>query len=194
MRTSRKDGVLVLKTEKPYTMAVNGSFEQRNTIICKDISNQAESAAFDLEQYFDAAIFEMAEKNTGRKTSKKQNDDDFFDIDCPSDQEIAERAAGLEMIIRSNRSVLLSKLLETFNEIIQAGLVCIDGGDPITAPVWSTVHRDDKLKIVFWYATFFVNPLQRLSLIGAIMDNSIEQGETKNNVTQSEQPSLPLGG
>ena len=192
MKTSRKDGVLVLKTAKPYRMAINGNIEQRNTIIAYDINNQAESAAFDLEQYFDAAIFDMADMKSGSSQSTKEENDDFFEKDCPTDKEIDKKAAALEIIIRTNKSVLLSKILETFNEIILAGLIKVDGGINMTPTIWSSIHRDDKIKIIFWYAAFFVNPLQRLSLISAIMDGNSAQGQTKNSGTPSEQHILPL--
>ena len=192
MKTSRKDGILVLKTDKPYKIAINGTLEQRNIILCYDINNKAESAAYDLEQYFDVAIFDLAAKQIEKKISKDEdNEDDFFKKDSPSNKEIAERALGLEMIIRSNKTILISKILESFNEIIQSGIIKADGGITMTPSIWETVYRDDKLKIVFWYVTFFVNPLQRLLAINTFMEIKSEQGEIKNKETQSEQPILP---
>jgi hypothetical protein len=193
-KTSRKDGILVLKTDKPYKMAINGKLEQRNIILCFDINNQAESAAFDLEQYFDVAIFDMAEKQINKSTPARDDDkkeDDFFKKDSPSNKEIEEKALGIEMLLRSNKAILISKILETFNEIIQAGLIKADGGITMTSPIWQTIHRDDKLKIVFWYAAFFVNPLQRLSAINASLGIKSEQGEIKNKEMQSELPISP---
>ena len=192
MKTSRKDGILVLKTDKPYKIAINGTLEQRNIILCYDINNKAESAAYDLEQYFDVAIFDLAAKQIEKNISKDEdNEDDFFKKDSPSNKEIAERALGLEMIIRSNKTILISKILESFNEIIQSGIIKADGGITMTPSIWETVYRDDKLKIVFWYVTFFVNPLQRLLAINTFMEIKSEQGEIKNKETQSEQPILP---
>jgi hypothetical protein len=190
MKTSRKDGILVLKTDKPYKMAVNGTLEQRNIILCYDINNNAESAAFDLEQYFDVAIFDMAEKQVDRKqmSDEELEKDDFFKKDSPTDKEIAEKALGLEMLLRSNKAILISKILETFNEIIKAGLIKADGGTVMTPTIWQSIHRDDKLKIVFWYAAFFVNPLQRLLAISVKMGNKSEQGQIKNKETRSELP------
>ena len=191
-KTSRKDGILVLKTDKPYKIAINGTLEQRNIILCYDINNKAESAAYDLEQYFDVAIFDLAAKQIEKKISKDEdNEDDFFKKDSPSNKEIAERALGLEMIIRSNKTILISKILESFNEIIQSGIIKADSGITMTPSIWETVYRDDKLKIVFWYVTFFVNPLQRLLAINTFMEIKSEQGEIKNKETQSEQPILP---
>jgi hypothetical protein len=190
MKTSRKDGILVLKTDKPYKMAVNGTLEQRNIILCYDINNNAESAAFDLEQYFDVAIFDMAEKQVDRKqmSDEELEKDDFFKKDSPTDKEIAEKALGLEMLLRSNKAILISKILETFNEIIKVGLIKADGGTVMTPTIWQSIHRDDKLKIVFWYAAFFVNPLQRLLAISVKMGNKSEQGQIKNKETRSELP------
>jgi hypothetical protein len=190
MKTSRKDGILVLKIDKPYKMAVNGTLEQRNIILCYDINNNAESAAFDLEQYFDVAIFDMAEKQVDRKqmSDEELEKDDFFKKDSPTDKEIAEKALGLEMLLRSNKAILISKILETFNEIIKAGLIKADGGTVMTPTIWQSIHRDDKLKIVFWYAAFFVNPLQRLLAISVKMGNKSEQGQIKNKETRSELP------
>jgi hypothetical protein len=184
-RTSRKDGILIIKTDKPYKMAVNGRLEERSVIICNDINSSAELAAFNLEQLLDIPIFE-----TGRKQkevpSGELEEDDFFDKDCPSDKEIQERASGLEFMIRNCKEVKMSEIIIEFNGILRSGVIKLDGGSPMTKPVWDTMHRNDKLKIIFWYSAFFVNPLQRLYAISPKKETKSEQGETLDSETQQE--------
>lgn len=182
MKTSRKDGILILKTNKPYKIAVDGNLVDRNTIICREITGNTEGAAFDLEQMFDAAMFDIAAKNSQKEKSQKEKQEEekkqkaFFDNDRPSNDEIEDQALGLEMIIRMNKVIKISTLTEIFNEFIVGNLISAEGNVSMTIPIWETIHRDDKLRILFWYTAFFVNPLLRLLTISISMVKRLEQG------------------
>jgi hypothetical protein len=186
-RTSRKDGILIIKTDKPYRMAVNGRLEERNTIICNDINSSAELAAFNLEQLMDVALFETGRKQDNSNQSPLEADD-FFDKDCPTDEEIKDKATALEFLVRASKDVKISEIIQEFKGILNSGVIKCDGGASMMPVIWDTVDRNDKVKIVFWYSAFFVNPLQRLYAINPEMAKKSERGEMLDSEMQQELP------
>ncbi len=166
MKTSRTDGILVIQTKKPYKIAINGQAEDRTEIICHDVTSKSEEAAVDLEQLLTAAMGSIEQRAT--TTSKKQmladekKGKDFFGNNSPSDADIEEQAQALEMMIKLNKSVKVSELMEVFREFLAAGTVCAAGDQQMYANIWETVDYRDKLRIMYWYAAFFVNPLESL--------------------------------
>jgi hypothetical protein len=152
-----------MRTDTPYKMAIDGQANQdRSFICCKEFGYKTENAAFDLEQLFTVAMFDMAQNRKASSDNAKVEKDDFFNKDCPTDKEIQERAMGLEMMIKSSAKVKISQLLEIFSEFLDAGLIQVEGGQVMTEIIWQSVKPSDKLKILFWYCAFFVNPLRRL--------------------------------
>lgn len=192
MKTSRKDGILVIQTEKPYTMTINGQFEKRNTIICHDVNTRCEAAAYDLEQQLILAMTNIPANNSRKKTSQKQiiadekQDKKFFDADCPTDSEISKQAQALEMMVNMNNAVRISEFMETFNDFLTSGAVCIDGDQKMQPAIWETISRKDKARIVFWYCAFFVNPSERLAAMAQSMDDPGLSEATDGQQTPSE--------
>lgn len=177
MKTSRKAGILVIQTEKPYTMTINGGFEKRNTIICHDVNTRCEAAAYDLEQQLILAMTNIPANTSRKKTSQKQlaadekQDQKFFETDCPSEAEISKQAQALEMMVSMNNAVRVSEVMETFNDFLTSGAVCIEGDQKMQPAIWESISRKDKARIVFWYCAFFVNPSERLAAMAQSMDD-----------------------
>lgn len=175
MKNSRTDGILVFDTVVPYKAAINGNLEERTKIICHDVDSKCEGAAFDLEQLISIALTALPEQQ--KKAPKKQIDSDekkaeeFYKNDSPSDSDVLSQARALRMMVQMNNRVKMTEILEVFNEFIIAGVICWDGDHRMTAPIWQTISREDKLMIVFRYIAFFVNPLEALAAMQASMEN-----------------------
>lgn len=167
METSRKDGILILRTKVPYQMAVSGSISDVSEIICKEITYPVEGIAFDIEQIFYNAMINVAGKSKDFKSEGgKSNDDTGYDIkECPTDEEIEDNANQLEVLFKMNSAGKMSELVNLFEGIINAGLVMAEGMIPMSAklPPWTTISRQDKSKIIFKYISFFVKPLVALN-------------------------------
>lgn len=166
MRNSRKEGLLVVET-KPYKVSKDGNYVDVKTVICKDITYDTEFVAMDFEQMFTTSMFNaptMQDQNQRNKTianDSSKDVEDFHKKDCPSTKEVDEVGKGLKMFASMSRAVPLSEYVQKFEDLINAGLVYAgDINQQMTIPIWQGIHRDDKLKIVFNYMAFFVNPLQ----------------------------------
>jgi hypothetical protein len=187
LSNSRKSGVLVFKTNTPYKIPVNGEQQERNVLICHDIVYQVEGVAFDLEQYFNAAMFDVYDRKTKEADLNAKDDgkqSDFFAKESPSSEEIEEQAMSLEMIIRMNKSIKLSNIMETFEKIVEAGLIESDTGLRLNIYNYRDINRIDKLRLVLSYCAFFVNPLQRLSAMGSTMEKKQLSDQTTGKKTQ----------
>lgn len=171
MKTSRNQGILVLKTNEPYNIAINGNMEKRNIIICKDINYENETIAYDLEQSLMGAFIDTAErfskKNNDKdvlkitdETNKKNNE--FLNKESPEEKEIDNQWSSLLMPILMSKNVKLKEIMSTFEQLALSGLIICDANIPMTITIWKTVSRQDRLKIAFSYMAFFVNPLQQL--------------------------------
>ena len=181
MKNSRKDGMLLVDCKKAYKIAVNGEFVDGYRIVCKDINYQAENIAFDLEQMMLAALVNIKTGNTTNQQADDSNDD-FYDNEAPSMADVEKAASGLEIIVKMSTGIELSKLVEKFVELIHCGLIFCENNIKMTIPIWQTVNRNDKLKIVFSYISFFVNPLQSAALRTVKQENL--QGQKNEQETQ----------
>ena len=166
MKTSRMEGILAMETKKPYKAAVNGTLEDRTDIVLLDVDSKCEGAAFDMEQLIMSAISSLPGESKATKTQMKKEEQkaqDFYDNDSPTEKEVSEQSDALRMLFSMNPSVKMSDLFDVFTLFINAGRVCYAGDQPIYKPVWDTIHREDKARILFGYAAFFANPLEALS-------------------------------
>lgn len=168
MKTSRLEGVLSMMTKKPYKVGIGGQQEDRNEIILYDVDSKCEGAAADMEQLVMAAVSSIEGKATSSKTQMKKEEakaQAFYDNDSPSEAEVEEQAAQLLLVFKMNRNVKLSEVIDIFTHFINAGRVRYAPGDGtnILAPIWETIDRRDKERIIFHYIAFFDNPLELLS-------------------------------
>lgn len=193
MINSRKDGTLIVKCQKPYHMAVNGQQTEKYIVICKDINIKAEYIAFDLEHYLRMSLNQIPKRdeidsaNTSEQAEQERKTEEFYKNNSPSVQDVEEQATMIEMIVGMSTGVSLSKLVQTFVGLIGCDLILMEGNIPMPFLTWQQMHRDDKLKIMFCYIAFFVNPLQKLAQISMRMESSrAMQGQTQNIKTQSE--------
>lgn len=174
MKTSRQEGILIIQTKKPYKIAISGQQDDRTEIICKEVNSKCEGAAMDLEQLLTTALGSV--ENKGSKATKKQmekdekKDKDFFGSECPSDADIEEQANNLHLAVKMQRVVKISELMEVFGDFLATGRVCAVGDQKMTQVIWDTVSAQDKIRILFWYAAFFVNPLESLANMASSMD------------------------
>lgn len=174
-KTSRKDGILTFNTDRPYKIAIDGNQEDRNEIICHDVNAKCENAALDMEQLITTALQSIPQNKS--KATKAQlladekKDKDFFGTDSPSEKQIEDNAKGLEMMVQMTDAVKMSDMVELFFQFIGAGVICCAGDIKITEPIWDSIHRNDKKKIMFRYCSFFVNPLEQLVNMAQSMDS-----------------------
>lgn len=193
MINSRKDGTLIVKSQRPYFMAVNGQQTEKHIIICKDINRKAEYIAFDLEHYLRMSLSQIPKRdeletpNPSEQAEQEKRTEEFYKNNSPSVQDVEEQATMIEMIVGLSTGVSLSKLVQTFEGLIGCGLILMEGNIQMPFLTWQQLHRDDKLKIMFCYIAFFVNPLQKLAQMSIRMESSrAMQGQIQNTKTQSE--------
>lgn len=188
MKNSRKDGTLVVKCNKPYIMSVDGHGEERYIVICKEFNHHCEYIAMDLSQALQASIFAMPKRDNLKISdddSQRQKEDEdkaekYYNNECPSVAEVEEDAALIEMMLSMNIEVKISYIAEKFVGLVLAGLIKMENGKSMPYQLFSQLHIKDKLKIMFCYISFFVNPLQNLvSLSTTLMDRKDMQGQTK---------------
>lgn len=176
MKTSRKDGILVMYTKNPYKMAIDGRLQEKNTIICHDIDYENEGAAYDLQEALMAAFMDVSERNQSKnlkiedKTSDQENEN-FLNKESPTEKEIEVMGASMMMPILISKSVGLKNVIKIFESIALNGLVLCEGNIKMTSVIWKTINRQDRLKIAFGYMAFFVNPLQQLLIMSAGEEN-----------------------
>ena len=162
-------------TDKPYKMAIGGENQDRNQIICHDVTSKTENAALDMLQLLTTAIQNGPQTNS--KMTKKQlaeadkKDQSFFDNESPTIKDIDDQATALQIAVQSNTVVKMSEIMDLFFEFVDKGAVNCAGDLKIYRPVWESIHREDKMKIVFRYCAFFVNPLMQLVAMASSMDN-----------------------
>lgn len=180
MKNSRKDGKMIVHCKKSYKMAVDGQQSEQNRVICKDITYEAEYIAFDLEQYLNVALFNMPVREEFKKLPKTSDDDmkaeKFYKNECPSIKEVEEQANMFQIMISMNKEIQLSRIVETFEGIVRSKLIHMEGDIPMPYEIWKTLDRNDRIKIMFCYIAFFVNPLQRLQSLSTEMEKSQLQG------------------
>jgi len=180
---SRRDGILDFDTNKPYKIAIAGEQQERTQIICHDVTSKTENAALDMLQLLTTAIQNVPQPET--TPTKKQLDADerkdskFFDNESPSLKEIDEQALALQMAVQSNTVVKMSEIMDLFFDFVDSGAVNCAGDLKIYKPIWESIHRDDKIKIVFRYCAFFVNPLMQLVAMASSMENQDSKKATK---------------
>lgn len=166
MKNSRSVGELHFNTKNKFKVSIDGQFEERDEIICHDITSKCESAALDLEQLFLAALGSL--KGSGKKNDalieeNNKKNKAFFDNESPTLKEVQEQADGLEMAIMFNKDVKASEILIAFRELVLSGVVCTAGDKPMTSDIWDNrIKIKDKAYICYMYCAFFVNPLERL--------------------------------
>jgi len=185
LKNSRKDGILVLKTLKPYKMAIDGQEVERNIIICHDITYQAENVAFDIEQYVKVAMMNIPAKDTTSSEGDNSEVEEFYKNESPTEQEVESQAGMFETLISMNSVVEMSKIMKKFHELIAYRRIKAEGNTAMTEPIWKTVHRIDKVRILCSYIAFFVNPLQRLSEMYIDTVKNTMQGDSKKTLMQS---------
>lgn len=190
MRISRRDGILIVECKKSFKVAYDGKMVERNRVICKEITFEAEAAAFDLEQSVRVALMNISTPQDKKYSSQEhntandENDEKmkkFFENDCPSIKEVEEQGAMIEMMCSMNKQIRMSEIVNIFGELLHHGLIEIEGNIKMTPEIWKTVDRKDKLKIMFNYIAFFANPLQSLLTTSAslLTDHTSMQGESK---------------
>lgn len=160
MKNDRKDGILLVNTQKTYKVSENGDYVEKTRVICKDIDYKAEWVAADLQQLFFTAMFSFAGNNKD-KTSNESNVDveDINEYNSPTIKQIEDIANGYKMMMMANNVVKISEFMNIFEDIVKAGLIQTDAEKPIGISDWEKfIHRDDKMKIAFCYIAFFVNP------------------------------------
>lgn len=168
METSRKEGILVFNTKKPYAIAISGQQEERTEIICHDINYRAEKYGFKIENLLYIIMQDLASANDNDQSTTDTESEDkmqkFFDNDSPTEAELDEFAKSIEMFIRMNRSkdITFEDFEKIFKGIRSEGLIKGADGKAITDPVWQTISRQDRTRIISIYISFFVNPFQLL--------------------------------
>jgi hypothetical protein len=68
----------------------------------------------------------------------------------------------LENMFSINKAVMTSELMDVWEGVIDAGLICIEGDQKMIKSIWETLDRDDQRRIMFAYISFFVKPVYRL--------------------------------
>lgn len=183
MRNSRKEGLLVVKTDHPFQISKDGEYVNRNMVVCKDITYDVEYVAMDLEQMLTAAIFEVSQNQPQQKVQAQSEDngnEEFYTKDNPSVAEVEEIANGLSMFLMMSKKTKKSEIIQKFEDLIAAGLITVEKGHSMTIPIWQRIHRKDKEKIVFCYIAFFVNPLQSVAMQTQQQEQAAE-ATTKSN-------------
>lgn len=167
MVTSRKEGMLVVLTAKPYKMAKSGVLSNANEVIMKEITYEAEGIAYDIQQLFANAMMDIAlkSKNLNANAPKvPEAKDSFDDEESPSAAQVREKAEELKVMYQMNSASDLSKLVKVFTGFVNAGLIFAEGMIPMTEKaIWPTIDRNDRLDLIFSYIAFFVQPLASLS-------------------------------
>lgn len=193
MKNSRRDGILLVDCKKPYKMAIDGQQVDKHRVICRDITNNTEYIAFDLEHYLRLAMFEIPkreEESTQTQAQAAEEDskaEKFYNNESPTMEEVQEQAHMLEMAVSMTKVIPLSKLMHTFEGLVNGGLIFMEGKIKMPRQIWNQIDRYDKLKIMFNYIAFFVNPLQKLVETSTKTENSsVVQGMIQSNETQSE--------
>lgn len=166
MKNSRTDGLLVLDLDRGYEVALDGQMERRTQVLCYDIDGASEAASYDIEQAIMSAMFDIQGRQPQNANAEApQGIGDFYKDEAPTAEEVAQEAANVEMIIKANRVVKASEFMALFNGVLQAKRIVTDSKAAIfpNSPIWKSLTRADKTKIVYSYCAFFVNPLAQLS-------------------------------
>jgi beta-mannanase len=169
MNTSRINGTLVLHTDKPYKMAKSGINSDATEIICKEITYAVENVANDMEQMVLSAVTDWAIKNrsingtsdsSGANEQMKANED-FNSNESPTEAQVNEQAKSLETTFKMQTGVKITELSIAFEQFINNHLILAEGGVEMSSkhPIWISIDRKDKLKIMFSYLCFFIQPL-----------------------------------
>lgn len=194
MKNSRKDGTLVVKINKPYTMSVDGQPVQEHVLICHEINQHCEYIAMDIEQYLKACVLNMSTRNNEQRQvvyDKQAKEDEkkaknYYENECPSVAEVEENAAMLEMFVSMNTMIRVSQIMEKFVGFVNAGLIKMKNGKSLPYLYWNKLDMRDKLKIMYCYCSFFVNPLQNLAELSKRLENQQDmQGTTGKTGMQS---------
>ena len=193
MQTSRSQGILVIKIEKPYDIAVSGKMVKSNTVVCYEPTGlKGENVAFELDHCLRAAIFsiinsERVKKNISNNEvidNEDDEEDNFYKEDSPKDSEINLNAASLQFSFTMRNSFIkITDLLSIFMDVINLGFLKSEHNETITIEVWKTISRKDKEDILFKFCSFFVNPFQKLAELG----NTMEKNSMKNLATDNVQ-------
>jgi hypothetical protein len=184
MKNSRTDGLLVLELEGGYEVALDGQMERRTQVRCHDIDGASEASAYDIEQAIMSAIFDVQGRQPKNANAEApEGIGDFYKTESPTAEEVAEEAANVEMIIKANRLVKASEFMALFNGVLQAKRIVTDSDAVIfpNSPIWKSLTRADKTKIVYSYCGFFANPLAQLS------DTPTEAAESKQSEVSADE-------
>jgi hypothetical protein len=203
MKNSRKDGTLVVKTNKPYIMSENGQGVERNIVICHESNHHTEYIAMDLDQALRASLCNMparesismspADKEKQKEDEEKANK--YYLNECPSVAEVEENSATVEMVLCMNTVIKVSEIAQKFVGLVNSGLIKMENGKSMPYEIWEKLDLQDKLKIMYCYISFFVNPLQKLAALSLRMGASKDmQGQITKTEMQLESPLLQKEG
>ena len=168
MTNNREQGVFSFDIKHPYKVSIDGTFEDRNGIICHEFDSKATAnTAADMEQMLLTAfstITNKADSRTKKQIQKEEKEEnDFYENNSPSDEDIKKRADELSLMFKMQRDVKMSELIDMFEDFIAGKLIRTDGDKIMYGNTWDGVHKDDRIDIMFRYIIFFVNPLRSLS-------------------------------
>lgn len=193
MQTSRKQGVFILHTNVPYKMAKGGGYENATEVICWEFTSDTDWIAFDLEQMFRIAMMDVQQRRKPTKIEQLPGKEEKYeseltqydDAESPTEAEVDEQANILNLQFTMNATVKISELVEVWSNVIEGGLIELEGGgQKMIKTVWDTIHRDDKLRIVFGYISFFVKPFSKLEKMYLEMEKNTEKETSTGNEAQ----------
>ena len=198
MRNSRRDGLLIVRCDKPYKVAYKGNTVERYTVICRDINKRAEFIAFDFEQMLNVALVSLANDSqiseTEEDKDQKTESEKFYDEENPSVSDVEKQAGTILLMINSNSKIKMSEFIKTFKGFLKCGLIRTEDDIQVNDHIWNSIDRNDKVKIMVNYMCFFVNPLQRLQNMSTTQKDkeSVRDDLEEKSEMQLEQSMLPM--
>lgn len=197
MNSSRKEGILVIQTKKPYKMAKGSlGYADATEIICHEFTSKVNRLAFDLEQMFRIAMDDTRMRRAQNKKAETEAVDNadldaelakmraFEENESPTESDIEDNAIILENMFSINKAVMTSELMDVWEGVIDAGLICIEGDQKMPKTIWESIDRDDQRRIMFGYISFFVKPVYRLERLFVEREKKSGSQATSERSTQ----------
>lgn len=170
MKNDRKEGILIVNTDKPYKVSHDGNYIEKNQIVCREMDYRTEWIGADLYQMVMGAIVTShinksdAISQSSNSSNNETDAEKFNSNNSPTIKQVEDMAEGYKMFVMTSSDVHISTFMEKFEGMVSAELIQSDVNKPIGLGDWRTgVNWQDKMKIAFCYISFFAIPSQNVS-------------------------------
>lgn len=157
------DGTTEFFSDRPVSYTAKGVVKETNAFTLCEPGMDHYKYYTRIKQMFMRVFKEMHEKRTGGEIFGEDiSGEELKGLDENHEQNSAEEAAALEMLLLVSEKVDVAEFIDAFRAMAcmnsRKAIVRLDGEQAMTDAIWSNMHPDDGYKMAVRWAAFFAMP------------------------------------